>query len=123
MEPVYCKPCWYPFLCKNSIYWEKKPLVVKAMASNKGRFDHLLSLPRIKVMTKKHPQYYGGRDLNVTKYNKVPDGVKRHITMDKVSADDEEQATASPAGQSVCCKVWRRGRYNCKATSCTRHEY
>jgi bifunctional lysine-specific demethylase and histidyl-hydroxylase NO66 len=75
-------------------YWEKKPLVVKATAANQGRFDNLLSIQSIKAMTKKHPQYYG-QDINVTKYKMASDGVKRRITLDKGSANDEEQATAS----------------------------
>jgi len=65
-------------------YFEKKPLVVTARPDglNKSRYSNLLSLAGIKALTKKHPLYYG-RDLNVTKYKKGADGVKRRITLDK----------------------------------------
>ena len=70
-------------------YFEKKPLFISSESvKNKSRFNGLLTLESIKKITKKHPLYYG-RDLNVTKYKKGSDGVKRRITLDK-TADDED---------------------------------
>ncbi|KAG7348634.1 cupin domain containing protein [Nitzschia inconspicua] len=72
-------------------YWEKKPLLVRATESNKARFANLLSLKSIKAMTKEYPLYYG-QDVNVTKYQKAADGVKRRITLDKLSSDEQTPA-------------------------------
>jgi len=69
-------------------YFEKKPLVVTAASKkNKSGYSELLSLGSIKALTEKNSMYYG-RDLNVTKYEKGEDGVKRRITLDKISEDD-----------------------------------
>lgn len=64
------------------VYWEKKPLLVRAKA-NRNRFKNLLSLKSIRKMTKDHPLYFA-RDLNVTRYQKDKDGVKRRMTLDKL---------------------------------------
>lgn len=69
-------------------YWEKKPLLVRASETNKSRFRDLLTLEGIKAMTKDHSLYYG-IDLNVTKYKMGSDGVKRRITLDKVSKNGD----------------------------------
>ena len=69
-------------------YFEKKPLVVPAASKKaKSKYSDLLSLESIKVLTQKHPMFYG-RDLNVTKYKKGEDGVKRRITLDKIPEED-----------------------------------
>lgn len=65
-----------------SEYWERKPLLVKAKG-NKKRYANLLSLESIRKMTKDHPQYFA-QDLNVTRYQKDKEGVKRRITLDKL---------------------------------------
>ena len=71
-------------------YFEKKPLFISSESvKNKSRFNGLLTLESIKKITKKHPLYYG-RDLNVTKYKKGSDGVKRRITLDKTADDDDD---------------------------------
>ena len=67
-------------------YWEKKPLLIRAK-ENKQRFKNLLSLESIRKMSKDHHLYYA-RDLNVTKYKKGKDGVKRRVTLDKLPRDD-----------------------------------
>jgi lysine-specific demethylase/histidyl-hydroxylase NO66 len=71
-------------------YWEKKPLLVRA--KNRKRYDGLLSLESIKTMTKTNPFYYA-KDLNVTRYQKDKDGVKRRITLDKLPTDEKDQET------------------------------
>jgi hypothetical protein len=71
-------------------YWEKKPLLVRA--KNRKRYDDLLSLESIKTMTKTNPFYYA-KDLNVTRYQKGEDGVKRRITLDKLPSDEKDQET------------------------------
>ena len=68
-------------------YWEKKPLFVPAI-DNEHRYDGILSLKIIQELSKKVPLYYG-RDLNVTRYQKDSDGVKRRITLDKTSEDEQ----------------------------------
>ena len=71
-------------------YFEKKPLFISSESvKNKSRFNGLLTLESIRKITKKHPLYYG-RDLNVTKYKKGSDGVKRRITLDKTADDDDD---------------------------------
>jgi lysine-specific demethylase/histidyl-hydroxylase NO66 len=72
-------------------YWEKKPLLVKAN-KNKHRYDGLLSLKKIKEMSKKCPLYYA-RDLNVTRYHKDAHGVKRRVTLDKLPEDEKDEET------------------------------
>ena len=75
-------------------YWEKKALFVPAR-QNSHRFDGFLSLKIIKEMSKKVSLYYG-RDVNVTKYKKDANGVKRRITLDKIpqsNAGDDESET------------------------------
>ena len=69
-------------------FWEKKPLLVRA--KNKKRYDGLLSLDGIKEMSKKRKLYYA-RDLNVTRYKKNSDGIKRRITLDKLPSNDKEK--------------------------------
>lgn len=85
-------------------YFEKKPLLISSESvKNKSRFNGLLTLESIKKITKKHPLYYG-RDLNVTKYKKGSDGVKRRITLDKTVDDDnvdEEENDESSNGVLV----------------------
>lgn len=79
-------------------YWEKKPLLVKAKDNNKKRFANLLSLKSIRKMTKDHPLYFA-QDLNVTKYQKDKDGVKRRITLDKLSNSGGDQAVRVDADE------------------------
>jgi len=73
-------------------YWEKKPLLVRGSGNTK-RFQNLLSLESIRQMTKDHKLFYG-QDLNVTRYQKGKDGVKRRITLDHVSDNKDEEAEA-----------------------------
>ena len=76
-------------------YFEKKPLVVAAASKKiKPTYSDLLTLERIKFLTENHSMYYG-RDLNVTKYKKGIDGVKRRITLDKISEDDDSDGDES----------------------------
>lgn len=79
-------------------YFEKKPLVIRAVSKKtKSRYSDLLSLESIKALTQKHALYYG-RDLNVTKYKKGEDGIKRRITLDKISEDnnyDDDQPSGA----------------------------
>ena len=70
-------------------YWEKKPLLVRAQ-KQKQRYDGLLSLESIKKLSKTSPLYYG-RDLNVTRYQKDAQGVKRRINLDKLPKDENEK--------------------------------
>ena len=72
-------------------YFEKKPLVIKSTLENKTRYSNLLSLEIIKALTQKHTMHYG-RDLNVTKYKKGEDGIKRRVTLDKLSEDGGNHA-------------------------------
>lgn len=72
------------------VYWEKKPLLVRAN-SNAKRYQNLLSLQSIRQMTNDHKLFYS-QDLNVTKYQKDKDGIKRRQTLDKVPEDGEEGA-------------------------------
>jgi hypothetical protein len=73
-----------------SEYWGKKPLLVKAKG-NKTRYSDLLSLESIRKMTKDHPLYFA-RDLNLTRYQKDKEGVKRRITLDKLPDQDGGEA-------------------------------
>ena len=73
-------------------YWEKKPLLVRA-SENKRRYQNLLSLQSIRKMTKDHKLYYG-QDLNVTRYQKGKDGVKRRMTLDRLPESNGEDAVA-----------------------------
>jgi lysine-specific demethylase/histidyl-hydroxylase NO66 len=79
-------------------YWEKKPLLVRASDTNKRRFRDLLSLEGIKAMTKNYSLYYGV-DLNVTKYKMGSDGVKRRITLDKLSGKGDRNNTNRKEGE------------------------
>ena len=92
-------------------YWEREPLLVQkkpatvttANGSSKNqvqpdhqdRFKGFLSLDSIRTMTETVPLAYG-RDLNVTKYVRGVDGVKRRLTLDQVSKrgkdDDDDDA-------------------------------
>jgi lysine-specific demethylase/histidyl-hydroxylase NO66 len=79
-------------------YWEKKPLHVQATDKNKSRYADLLSLESIKSMTKNHSMYYG-KDLNVTKYKKGSDGIKRRFTLDKLpesNGDNNKNNNSDP---------------------------
>ena len=73
-------------------YWEKKPLLVRAQG-NTRRYQNLLSLQSIRKMTKDHKLYYG-QDLNVTRYQKGKDGVKRRVTLDRLPESNGEEAVA-----------------------------
>ena len=73
-------------------YWEKKALFVPAKNNNR-RFEGFLSLESIKEMSKDVSLYYG-KDLNVTRYQKDSNGVKRRINLDK-SPQDCEDAVSS----------------------------
>lgn len=69
-------------------HWEKKPLLVRGKGNNR-RYQNLLSLKSIRRLTKDHDLYYG-QDINVTKYQKGKDGVKRRDTLDKLCESEEE---------------------------------
>ena len=104
-------------------YFEKKPLVVPAASKKaKSRYSDLLSLESIKALTQKHPMYYG-RDLNVTKYKKGEDGVKRRVTLDKLPEEgnyDEEE----PQGVLVDnAELWSNYESGCTIRLLCPHKY
>ena len=74
-------------------YWEKQPLCIRHENGNEksSRKDHqnrllgLLSKKSIRETLKDKPVYYG-RDLNVTRYEKGRDGVKRRVTLDMIKS-------------------------------------
>jgi len=108
-------------------YWEKKPLLVRATTSNRSRYSGLLSLESIKTMTKKHSLYYG-RDLNVTKYKKGPDGVKRRVTLDKLPANDKASAksgdnTEDEATLVETSELWSNYEAGCTIRLLCPHKY
>lgn len=71
-------------------YWEQKPLYISADDdSQKTRLDGILSKVGIQTLIETQPTYYG-KDLNVTRYEEGPDGVKRRITLDPQSNSPEE---------------------------------
>lgn len=72
-----------------SEYWEKKPLLARCSQKNKHRFSNLLSLQCIRKMSKREHLFYA-RDLNVTRYQKDKNGVKRRITLDKSPPDGSD---------------------------------
>lgn len=66
-------------------YWEQKPLCIQKTTdeSHANRFERLLSKSKIQEILQKTPTYYG-RDLNVARYEKSKDGVKRRVTLDRL---------------------------------------
>jgi hypothetical protein len=102
-------------------YFEKKPLVVRGESKkNKSGYSDLLSLESIKSLTRKHSMIYG-RDLNVTKYKKGDDGVKRRITLDKISEDDDDDA---PRGALVDnSELWSNYENGCTIRLLCPHKY
>jgi lysine-specific demethylase/histidyl-hydroxylase NO66 len=76
-------------------YWEKKPLLVRGKG-NTRRYQNLLSLHSIRRITKDHKLYYG-QDLNVTRYQLGTDGIKRRVTLDKLTARKEGALAVDPA--------------------------
>lgn len=67
-----------------SDYFEKQPLFVQSESKGfRKRFQggSILSKQSIRDALNEHPAYYG-RDLNVTRYEKGKDGVKRRVTLD-----------------------------------------
>ncbi|GAX20479.1 hypothetical protein FisN_22Hh049 [Fistulifera solaris] len=65
-------------------YWEQNPLFIqKTTDTHARRFEHLLSKSRIKEILQEKATYYG-RDLNVARYEKSKDGVKRRVTLDRL---------------------------------------
>mmetsp|Transcript_24214 Transcript_24214/g.57140 ORF Transcript_24214/g.57140 Transcript_24214/m.57140 type:complete len:632 (-) Transcript_24214:1011-2906(-) len=106
-------------------YFEKKPLVVTARPDNlnRARFSNLLSLESIKALSKKHSLYYG-RDLNVTKYKKGTDGVKRRITLDKIDNDNHDQDDDEPSGVLVDnSELWSNYDKGCTIRLLCPHKY
>ena len=94
-------------------YFEKKPLVVPAASKKaKSRYSGLLSLETIKALTEKHPMYYG-HDLNVTKYKKGEDGVKRRITLDKISEDGGDDDEESKGVLVETAELWSNYENGC----------
>lgn len=74
-------------------YWEKQPLCVQAKSEkHRKRFDGLLSKKSIAQSIEQHTHYYG-RDLNVTRYERQADGVKRRVTLDLVASNTSEENT------------------------------
>lgn len=71
-------------------YWEKKPLLVRA--KNRKRYDGLLSLESIKQLSKNKALYYA-QDLNVARYKKDANGMKRRVTLDKLPTSEEDEET------------------------------
>jgi lysine-specific demethylase/histidyl-hydroxylase NO66 len=93
-------------------FWEKKPLLVQ-VASNKDkhshsqRFNGLLSLQGIKETIETHTTFYG-KDLNVTRYEKADDGVKRRKTLDPApTGNDADYAKVIPA------ELWKSYENGC----------
>jgi bifunctional lysine-specific demethylase and histidyl-hydroxylase NO66 len=86
-------------------HWEREPLLVQkknttdatttTTTNSQDQPDHedrlkgFLSLERIRTMTETVPLAYG-RDLNVTKYVRGVDGVKRRLTLDQVNERDKD---------------------------------
>ena len=100
-------------------YWEKKPLLVKARKENRNRYDGLLSLKSIKEMSKNHPLYYA-RDLNVTRYQKDSNGVKRRITLDKLPEDEKDAETGVLVKRS---ELWSNYDSGCTIRLLCPHKY
>ena len=104
-------------------YFEKKPLVVTAASKKiKPRYSDLLTLESIKALTEKHSMYYG-RDLNVTKYKKGEDGVKRRITLDKVSGDDDSDGDESRGVLVDNSELWSNYDNGCTIRLLCPHKY
>ena len=103
-------------------YFEKKPLVVTASSKKvRSTYSDLLSLESIKALTKKHSMYYG-RDLNVTKYRKGRDGVKRRITLDKI-ADGDEYDEESKGVLVENSELWSNYNDGCTIRLLCPHKY
>jgi bifunctional lysine-specific demethylase and histidyl-hydroxylase NO66 len=93
-------------------YWEKKPLHVKCCtstdtggssnasnidnnSSNSSRLDGLLSLSSIRKTLREHSPLYLGKDLNVTRYQEMEDGVKRRQTLDASMSTSSKKDTTT----------------------------
>eukprot|EP00535_Pseudo-nitzschia_heimii_P011762 CAMPEP_0197197532 /NCGR_PEP_ID=MMETSP1423-20130617/32915_1 /TAXON_ID=476441 /ORGANISM="Pseudo-nitzschia heimii, Strain UNC1101" /LENGTH=609 /DNA_ID=CAMNT_0042651357 /DNA_START=116 /DNA_END=1945 /DNA_ORIENTATION=+ len=104
-------------------YFEKKPLVVTAASKKCKSFcSNMLSLESIKTLTRRHPMYYG-RDLNVTKFRKGDDGVKRRITLDKVSEDNNCDDDMSRGVLVETSELWSNYDEGCTIRLLCPHKY
>jgi len=105
-------------------YFEKKPLLISSeSAGNKYRYKGLLSLESIVAITKKHTMYYG-RDLNVTKYRKGEDGIKRRVTLDKLADDDDQENGTFGRGIRVeNSELWSNYKSGCTIRLLCPHKY
>ena len=77
-------------------YWEKKPLLVKRRDGSGGdmiyqnRFGNIMSLQGIRDLSKNKTLYYG-KDLNVTRYERTSDGVKRRRNLDLIPSNNGKE--------------------------------
>ncbi|GAX11376.1 hypothetical protein FisN_22Lh049 [Fistulifera solaris] len=107
-------------------YWEQSPLFIqKTTDKHTRRFEHLLSKSKIKEILQEKATYYG-RDLNVARYEKSKDGVKRRVTLDRLK--DKVVCEEDPTDVRNFVKVdpddiWTHYEHGCTIRLLCPHEH